>query len=125
VNVWIGNNNSYLSNGMIVSKTFNIVEPTNVKLNYLIEGNRFIVTFLPNDQNPNFNASSTNTPTTMYNGTPINEVKPASSFNPTIHNINSLDYNFHGGYTWKKIVTKAQASKRKNQVLVCNYSTLL
>jgi hypothetical protein len=57
----------------------------------------------------------------MYNGTPINQVKPTSNFNPTIHNINFLDYNFHGGYTWEKIVTKAQASKRKSQVLVCNY----
>jgi hypothetical protein len=111
---------------MIVSKTFNIVEPTKDKLNYLIEGNRFKVTFLQPDQNPNFNASSTNTPTTMYNGQPSNQVTAASTFNPAIHNINSLDFHFHGGYRWEKIVTAAQASKMKNQTLVyVIYSCLL
>ncbi|WJX23968.1 hypothetical protein P8452_13136 [Trifolium repens] len=75
--------------------------------------NRFKVTFLQPDQNPNFNASSTNTPTTMYNGQPSNQVTAASSFNPAIHNINSLDFHFHGGYRWEKIVIAAQAIPSK------------
>jgi hypothetical protein len=117
--VWIGNNDSYISNGLLVSKTFNIVEPTNVKLNYLIKANWFKVTFLPNEQHPNFNHSSSNTPTTEFNRQPSNQVIGASTFNPAINNINSLDFNFHGEYTWEKIVTTAQASKMKNQTLVC------
>jgi hypothetical protein len=119
VHVWIGKDNSYLSSGMIVAKSLKIIEPTNVKLNYLIKGNRFKLTFLPNEEIPKSNASSTNTLATMYNAQPTNQVNAASTFNATIHNINSLDLNFNGGYTWDKIVTKAQASQRKNQTLVC------
>ncbi|WJX36158.1 hypothetical protein P8452_24066 [Trifolium repens] len=82
------------------------------------EANRLKVTFLPNEQHPNFNPSSSNTPTTKFNGQPSNQVIGASTFNPAINNINSLDFNFYGEYTWEKIVTTAQASKMKNQTLV-------
>jgi hypothetical protein len=74
---------------------------------------------LPIEQNPKFNASSTTNPTTMYNGQSSNQISAATTFNPVIHNIDSLDFNFHGGYQWEKIVTSAQASQRKNQTLVC------
>jgi hypothetical protein len=124
VHLWIGKDYSYLTNGMIVAKSLNIVEPTNVKLNYLIEGNRFKLTFLPNEPIPYTNPTSTTTLATMSNGQPTNQVNVASNFDPTIHNINFLDLNFHGGYTWEKIVTKAQASKKKNQTLVCKHLPL-
>jgi hypothetical protein len=93
--VWIENNDSYLSNGMLVSKTFNIVEPTNVVLDYQIEENRFNVTFLSNEQHANLNASSSNTTGTNFNPQPNHGVTTASTFNPAINNINSLDFNFH------------------------------
>jgi hypothetical protein len=69
------------------------------------------LTFLPNQQHPNFKASFSNISTTSFNEQPINEVFAASTFNPAINNINSVDFNFHGGYTWEKVVTKAQASQ--------------
>jgi hypothetical protein len=104
---------------MIVSKALNIVEDRNIQLTYLIEGNRFKVTLLPIEQNPKFNASSTTNSTTMYNDQSSNQVSAATTFNPVINNIDSLDYNFNGGYQWEKIVTVAQASNRKSQTLVC------
>jgi hypothetical protein len=119
VHVWIGKNKSYLSNGMIVSKALNIVEDRNIQLTYLIEGNRFKVALLPIEQNPKFNTSSTTNPTTMYHAQSSNQVLAATTFNPVINNIDSLDYNFHGGYQWEKIVTAAQASHKKRQTLVC------
>ncbi|KAK2350444.1 hypothetical protein QL285_036204 [Trifolium repens] len=98
-------------------RALNIVEDRNIQLTYLIEGNRFKVALLPIEQNPKFNTSSTTNPTTMYHAQSSNQVLAATTFNPVINNIDSLDYNFHGGYQWEKIVTAAQASHKKRQTL--------
>jgi hypothetical protein len=117
--VWIENNDSYLTNGRFVSKTFNILEPTNVLLEYQIEANRFNVTFLTKEQHDSSYASSSNTTAINFNPQRIHEVATEPPFNPTIPNIDSLDFNFNGGDTWEKIVTISQASQFKNQTLVC------
>jgi hypothetical protein len=120
VNVWFRNNSAYLSNGKFVSRYFKIVEPTYVKLNYLIQENQFKVTFLPNQQHPDLKASSSKISTTTFK-----EIAATSTFIPEINNINSLDFNFDGGYTWDKVITKAQASQIKNQTLVSKLLFLL